>query len=307
MHLIEAQDLTRKVDGQQLLHNVSLKVKSDELTGVLGPNGSGKTTLLSMLATVSAPTSGEIRYFGETTTNYPAIRNRIGYVSDSIAHYGDLTGYENALMFAGLYGVEKQVAKKRIDELFDHFELAPDANKQVKRYSFGMKRKLTIIESLLHEPEILIMDEPTIGLDYISENKMHDLLKEKSASGMCVLVSTNNIREAESICDRVVFMHKGRIVADEAPRKLIEDLGDMRTINIELAEPIRLIPTSEKFKISVNSDGTLITAVADRNPQSIIEISGACVKAGGDIKKIEVADTDLGAVFTNIVGEAIRW
>lgn len=307
MHAIEALDLVRVVDGRQLIHNVNLNAKQGELIGVLGPNGSGKTTLLSLLATVAAPNSGELRYFGDKVAEYSSVRHRIGYVSDSIAHYGDLTGFENAMMFAGLYGVDKAIAKKRIEKLFDHFELAQDAQKKAKQYSFGMKRKLTIIESLIHEPEILILDEPTIGLDYASENKMHDLLKEKASAGTCIVIATNNIREAESICDRVVFMHKGHVVADETPRNLIDELGETRSINIELSEPIHLMPASEKFNISVNSDGTVITAIANRDPFALIEISDACVRAGGDIRKIEVEDTDLGAVFTNIVGEAIRW
>jgi ABC-2 type transport system ATP-binding protein len=307
IHLVEARDVAKIIGGQKLLHEVNIDIKSGEIVGVLGPNGSGKTTLLSILATITAPSSGELLYFGEKIKNYTHLRSRIGYVSDSMAHYGDLTGFENALMFAGFYKINKNIARKRIEELFELFDLASDAGKRVKQYSFGMKRKLTLIESILHNPELLIFDEPTIGLDFISENKTHDLLRNRALDGTGIVVATNNIREAESICDRVMFMHKGRIVASETPKVLIGELGAARTINIELSKPIRLLPTVKEQKLSANSDGSMITAVTDRDSFAIVEIVQACVSAGGDILKVEVSDTDLGAVYSNIVGEAVRW
>lgn len=305
MNSIEALALTKRLDGKEIVAGVDMAVALGEVVGVLGPNGSGKSTMLRMLATATCPTSGGLRFFGEPVMDYATLRRRIGYVSDSIAHFGDLTGMENALMFAGFYGLAPAQAKRAIVKWFEHFELEADANKRVKKYSFGMKRKLAIIEGLLHDPEILLFDEPTIGLDYASEQKFYSLIREWSTRGKAVVIATNNVKEAESVCDRVVFMHKGSLVADGKPGELIGGMGNTRALSIEITRPISVVPTSGKHFRSMQAAGYTVSAIVDSDPWAVVEVSKAIAAAGGDIRKIDVKAVDLGSVFMEIVGEEV--
>ena len=163
--LLSTSDLSRSYRGGKGVFDVTLKLMPGEVLGLMGPNGSGKTTLLRVLATAAAPTAGSIAWFGNTNRRDPSVRGRLGIMLDQAAHFDQMTGYQNAWFFARQYRVAPTLAAQRLEELFRWCGLWDARNQLVKEYSLGMKRKLNLVEALVHRPSILLLDEPTLALD----------------------------------------------------------------------------------------------------------------------------------------------
>jgi ABC-type multidrug transport system ATPase subunit len=212
---ITARGLTRVYSSRRGCFDVDLDVDGGEVVALMGINGSGKSTLLSVLSTAEQPTSGEVRWFGEAATPGPALRRRLGVVGDAPIHFDELTGEQNAYFFARQYGVARDTATSRLDELLAWAGLETSRDLRVEEYSLGMRRRLSIIEALLHAPDLLLMDEPTLGLDHIGAGDLADRLRQEAARGAALVLSTNDAALAERVCDRVLFLHQGRVVSEE--------------------------------------------------------------------------------------------
>ena len=224
---VVCRGLTRRFGSIVAIDNVDLEVHSGETLGLLGRNGAGKTTLIKMLTTLLPPSSGEARIAGFDLVHHPArVRRAIGYVPQALSADGDLTGFENLLIFARLYDLPAREQRPRIAAALAFMDLSDDANRLVKHYSGGMIRRLEIAQSTLHRPEVLFLDEPTVGLDPLARDAVWAQLKRlRNELSTTIVLATHHLEEAETLCDRLVILNQGRISAVGAPADLKAGLG----------------------------------------------------------------------------------
>jgi len=224
--LLVFENVVKTYGNVTAVDHLNLEIKKGEFFGLLGPNGAGKTTIIRMLSTLTAPSSGSILVEGKKTDrNMTSLKAEIGVVPQHINLEGEMTAWQNLELHGALFGMKKEQRRKRIKELLEFTGLADRAHDPVKKYSGGMKRKLMIARALMHGPKILLLDEPTVGLDAAVRRKMWDLMKGLNRNGMTVLLTTHYIEEAEVLCDRVGLMDGGRLVELDTPERLIEKSG----------------------------------------------------------------------------------
>lgn len=230
---IDTHLLTRCYGSVPAVDHLSFSVASNKIFGLLGPNGAGKSTLIKMLITLLPPTSGTASVGGyDIRLDSSAVRQCIGYVPQLLSADGELTGYENLLIAAKLYGLTKRERNSRIEELLAFMNLTDHAGKLVSQYSGGMIRRLEIATALVHKPRILFLDEPTIGLDPAARKLLWKTIKEwKKLSETTILITTHDMIEADNLCDVVAFMHLGSILQMDSPAKLKAELGPNATLD----------------------------------------------------------------------------
>lgn len=210
----------------EAVRGASFSVESGEIFGLLGPNGAGKTTLLRMLGTIITPTGGECRIMGTPTREHPdAVRRHIGFLSGNTKLYGRMTGREILRYFGRLYGMPEEAIGRRTEALCDLFQMEDFIGRRCETLSTGQTQRLSIARVLLHDPPVLIMDEPTLGLDIMSSRTIIEFIRDAKARGKAVIFSTHYMTEAESLCDRIALMHEGRIFAEGTLGELLERTG----------------------------------------------------------------------------------
>lgn len=220
---IAIDKLVKKYGEITAVDHLSLEIKDEELFGLLGPNGAGKTTTINVLCGLVKPTSGTVKVAGyDIQKEVQKIHELIGVCPQDTAITGYLTGRENAELFGKLYGLPKQEIKAKVDELMKKMGLADDADRRAGNYSGGMKRRLNLAIALVHDPEILFLDEPTVGMDPQSRLAVWDFIKEVRKRARTILLTTHYIEEAEQMCDRVGIIDHGKLIALGAPKQLKE-------------------------------------------------------------------------------------
>ena len=218
--VIEARDLTRRFGKEIAVDGLDLRIRQGEIFGLIGPDGAGKTTTLRLLATVMNPTSGWVRVFGQDAIKRSgSIKRRIGYMAQRFSLYGDLSVSENLSFFADLYGVTGLARRERIDRLLRFAHLTEFRERRAAHLSGGMQKKLALACTLVHTPELILLDEPTTGVDPVSRREFWDILSELHIQGVTLVISTPYMDEAER-CSRVGLMSSGRMVACDSPRRL---------------------------------------------------------------------------------------
>ncbi len=257
--LLAATGLTRAYRGGKGVFDITLNLAAGEVIGLMGPNGSGKSTLLRVLATAATPTAGRVSWFGNTNPRAPSVRRRLGVMLDQAAHFDMMTGYQNAWFFAHQFGLAPALARDRLDELFSWSGLWDARDQLVGEYSLGMKRKLNLVEALVHRPSILLLDEPSLALDYRAELGLIERLQLLSLTGTVVLLATNDVHLAERICDRVIFLHQGRAIREGHVPELLAEVAGSKEVQLQLNSPIALeslrsIPAVE----AANVDGDTV-------------------------------------------------
>src|SRR5918992_1730204 len=221
--LIQARGLTKRFDGRTAVDGIDVHVARGEAFGFLGPNAAGKTSTMRMIGCVSPVTDGTLRVLGlDPAKDGVEIRGRLGVVPQEDSLDLELTVRENIIIYGRYFGLPRKVLRTRADELLEFVELTDRAKDKVEPLSGGMKRRLTIARSLINEPEVLLLDEPTTGLDPQARHVVWDRLYRLKRRGVTLLLTTHYMDEAEQLCDRLVVMDKGRIVAEGSPRELIE-------------------------------------------------------------------------------------
>jgi ABC-2 type transport system ATP-binding protein len=225
--VLETQSLTRRFDGLVAVDALTLMVQGGEIFALLGPNGAGKTTVIKMLTTLLPPTSGSARVAGfDVVHEASAVRRAIGYVPQLISADGMLTGWENLLIFAKLYDIPRGQRHARVSEALDFMGLGDAADRLVNQYSGGMIRRLEIAQSMLHQPRVLFLDEPTGGLDPIARNAVWEhLLRLRDQYGTTIIFTTHLMEEADTFCSRLVIMHRGKVVAEGTAAALKAGIG----------------------------------------------------------------------------------
>ncbi len=230
---IDVIELSRFYNTLRAVDNISFQVEMGTIFGLLGPNGAGKSTTIKMLTTLLPPSSGTAKIFGLDIIQSPsAVRQNIGYVSQLISADGDLTAYENLLLSAKLYGLDRQTREKRIQEMLEFMGLHEVANQMVNQFSGGMIRRLEIAQALLHKPKMLFLDEPSVGLDPAARKAVwHHIQEWKSQFGTTIFITTHDMDEADRLCDSVAFMYLGHIVALDSPANLKAKIGPQATLD----------------------------------------------------------------------------
>ncbi len=231
--IIQAINLKKTYDNFTAVKNISFDVTKGEFFGFLGPNGAGKTTTINMLIGMAKITDGKIFYKGEDLTkNIKKAQKMLGIVSDSSNLYDEMTGFDNLCFCGSLYGLSRKTREKRADDLLELFQLKEAGSRKFKAYSKGMKRKLTIAAAIIHEPEILFLDEPTSGIDVASARQIRNLLKQLNHNGTTVFMTTHYIEEAERLCDRIAFIKQGEIIKMDSMSNLLEDSKETNIVEI---------------------------------------------------------------------------
>jgi lipooligosaccharide transport system ATP-binding protein len=239
--LIQARRLTKRFDSFTAVDGISFEVRAGEAFGFLGPNGAGKTSTMRMIACTSPATGGDLRVFDlDPATQASRIKARLGVVPQQDNLDIEITVRENLLMYARYFDIGRDVAERRADELLRFVELADRANAQVDSLSGGMKRRLTIARALVNEPDVILLDEPTTGLDPQARHVVWERLYQLKRRGATLLLTTHYMDEAERLCDRLVVMDKARIVAEGSPRELIARFSTREVLELRFPEDSRV-------------------------------------------------------------------
>lgn len=308
--IIEVKDLVKVYNGSiRAVDSISFEVAEGEVFGFLGPNGAGKTTTIKMLTTLLLPTSGTCHVCGFDSVRQPTeVRQSIGLVPQELTVDDDLTGRENMLLQATLYGVELKVAKQRIDDLLALVNLEEAADRMVKTYSGGMRKRLELAEGLIHRPKVLFLDEPTLGLDIQTRTTMWDHIRElKKTSNMTVFMTTHYLEEADSLCDRIGIIDKGKIMAMDTPQKLKDSLGgDVVSLKVtgemDYSEAIKKVEGVLSVK---KEDGSYRVKVLNGETVTaplLQEIS----KSGGKVTYVTLERPNMDQVFLEYTGRSLR-
>ena len=233
--MLETDKLTKKFKEAIAVDEVSLVLRQGESVGLLGPNGAGKSTAIAMISTLMKPSSGDVRLNGESVLKKPGdMRRVLGVVPQKIALYEELSAYENLKFFGRLYGLSGKKLEQRIDYVLELVGLADRKKELVKNYSGGMQRRVNLAAAMMHEPEVLIMDEPTVGIDPQSRNHLLETIRKLNQDeGMTVLYTSHYMEEVEKLCDRVYIMDHGKVIAEGTKEELKAILSDQETVLIE--------------------------------------------------------------------------
>ncbi len=301
MHAIEAKSLSKSFGkGFLAVKGISFSVEEGEIFGFLGPNGAGKTTTIRMIITLTRPTSGSISVLGVDAVRHPSqIRQMIGYVPQSVSVDGDLTAYENLLIYSKLFHVERSLRKKRIMDALEYMDLSDRSNDLVKHYSGGMMRRLEIAQSLVNRPKVLFLDEPSIGLDPNSKRQGWKYVKNLNREfGVTIFITTHDMLEADELCDRIAIMNRGEIAILGSPQELKSSIGGDMIIVKTVTQPSNFLLPRELGSI-VSSDHSEIkiqTPIAAE--MALPRVMEYFSKSGAIIESISVSKPDLEDVFT---------
>jgi ABC-2 type transport system ATP-binding protein len=310
MILLEVKSLKKRFKEVEAVKGIDFNVYKGEIFGLLGPNGAGKSTTISMISTLIKPTDGDIIYKGQSVLKNPStIQKRLGVVPQDIALYPTLSGYDNLKFWGHAYGLRGSILKNRIEEVSEIIGLKDRLKDKVEKYSGGMKRRLNIGAALLHKPELLIMDEPTVGIDPQSRNHILDTVLRLNKEGMTVIYTSHYMEEVEAICSRISIMDMGEIIASGTKDELVDIIKGQKKINIlfdkiteELLEHIKEIDYIDSVDIKENAM-SLITKNGENIFKDIIEkINGT----GCNILSVDINKPNLEAVFLHLTGKALR-
>ncbi|WP_055481523.1 ATP-binding cassette domain-containing protein [Sphaerimonospora mesophila] len=308
---IRVRGLTKSFGATRVLAGVDLTVPTGSLLALLGPNGSGKTTTVRILTTLLAPDGGTATVGGnDVTREGVAVRRMIGLTSQQATVDDLLTGRENLELFAGLYHLGRRRARQRAAELLERFDLAGAANRRVGTYSGGMRRRLDLAASMVSEPRILFLDEPTTGLDPRSRAELWSVIRELLASGTTILLTTQYLEEADRLADRVVVIDGGRVVADDSPAALKRQVGAERLVlhlsRAEDAPRARAalgVPAQETaLAHGVTSPHEITLAL--RGPEHLRCALNALRRAGIGVEHVELRTPTLDDVFFELTAAA---
>ncbi|MFL5926895.1 MAG: ABC transporter ATP-binding protein [Gaiellaceae bacterium] len=302
--------LRRKPLTVEAVRGVSFGVERGELFGLLGPNGAGKTTTIKMLITLLLPTSGQARVLGHDVVEHAReVRRRIGYVfGGDRGLYERLSAYDNLRYFAELYGVSGHRQRERISEVLDLVGLTGREKERVEGYSRGMRQRLHIARGILHDPEVVFLDEPTIGVDPVGARDLRQTIADLVASGKTVLLTTHYMFEADALCDRIAVIAKGQIVGEGTPEELKARVVEGRVTEIEVFGVEHA--TVERVR---GLDGVTAVAVEDRDQKQLLVVQGTgerdltapvlAVLDGTEVGRVSSREPTLEDAYIALVGE----
>jgi ABC-2 type transport system ATP-binding protein len=308
--VLACHDLRRRFGQRLAVDGVGFRVDPGETYGLLGPNGAGKTTTISMICGLLRRDGGEVTVTGASLDRDPgAVKAAIGYVPQDIALYPDLSGAENLRFWGRMQGLSGRELAARVDAVLEVVGLADRARDKVGDYSGGMQRRLNIGAGLLHRPRLLVLDEPTVGVDPQSRNAILENVEALRGEGAAVLYTTHYMEEAERLCDRVGIIDQGRLIAEGTRRELVAQVGERD--RIELAASGDLIGLAAGCKRVLGVDEATVVAgglhlVAPDGRRLLPKLLELAEEAGVEVSSVEVVEPDLEAVFLHLTGKALR-
>lgn len=312
MELIRVEHISKHFKKIKAVDDISFRVNKGEILGLLGPNGAGKSTTISMISTLLKPDSGDIYYADTSITAKPkVIQESLGYVPQEIALYPMLSGKDNLSFWGRNYGIKGEQLKKKMEEISEVIGIKDRLKDKVKNYSGGMKRRLNIGAALLHDPELIIMDEPTVGIDPQSRKHILDTVLALNKQGMTVIYTSHYMEEVEYLCDRICIMDQGKIIADGTKAQLIEQYDKTRGIKLktesngpELLNKIKSLP--HVLSVAQDEDTREITVRSNEDKWVFKNIIDLLHEENVGILSMEFEQPNLETVFLNLTGRILR-
>ena len=312
--LVNVQGLTKRYTQNDVLavDHVSFEVHEGEIFSLLGPNGAGKTTLISMLSGILTPTDGDATIGGYSIRREPlAAKRLIGVVPQEVALYATLTARENLRFWGSMYGLRGRELRARVEEALELVGLRERANDRVERFSGGMKRRLNIAAGLLHRPRLLILDEPTVGIDPQSRRRILDMVKEFNAQGMTILYTTHYMEEAEELSHRIVVMDHGHIIALGTLEDLRRIVGELETVRMTFRETTDLAPLvadieKEALARQVTTTDQQVVVLTPDAAALLPSLVTLVARHKAALLSLDIERPDLEAVFLHLTGRSLR-
>jgi len=310
MNAIEVQDLHKNRGEVKAVQGVSFSVRQGEIFSLLGPNGAGKTTTILMLSCLLRPDAGDARVMGHSIRSDPmGVKSALGVVPQDIALYEDLSARENLTFWGKMYGLRGAMLKQRVDEVLGIIGLSDRAKGRVGKFSGGMKRRVNIGVALLHKPQVIYMDEPTVGIDPQSRRNILDGVVALKNQGMTVLYTTHYMEEAPELSDHIAILDHAKLIVSGTREELIKIVGELDRITLTLnAESARLIEAWQAVrgvKRLDAGDGTISLLVDDSN-QVLPRLFDAASASGVRITSVDIQEPNLESVFLHLTGRALR-
>lgn len=307
--MLVAKNLSKSYKEVKALTDVNLNIKKGELYGMLGPNGAGKTTTISILSSLLKPDDGEIFYEEKSLyQNLSECKNLIGVVPQEIALYEDLTASENLKFWGTMYGIKGQQLQNKSDELLEFLGLSDRKNHKIKTYSGGMKRRINIAAALLHDPKIVFMDEPTVGIDPQSRNLIFEVIEELHSRGLTMIYTTHYMEEAERLCDRIGIIDEGRIIAEGSLDELKANSSIKEEIHLKYSNPNKnnLEPLRDRYngQLLINEDHLILSS--SQANADLPELIQRCSQSELLLDKIDIRSLSLESIFLELTGKSLR-
>ena len=308
---IQVEKITKNFGEHQAVQDISLAVQQGEIYSLLGPNGAGKSTTISMLAGLLTPTDGDAFVMGHSIrTDGAAVKAALGVVPQDIALYPDLSARENLSFWGKMYGLRGTVLKQRVEETLEIIGLADRQKGRIDTFSGGMKRRVNIGVALLHKPQVVIMDEPTVGIDPQSRRHILDNVKDLNKQGMTVLYTTHYMEEAAELSDHIAIMDHGKVIAFGTHDELIKLVGEQARLELTLSvEADRVVDVWRQIDgvSRVTGNGVPhVTVLANDSNRVLPRLFEAATRVGGRITSVEIHEPNLEAVFLHLTGRALR-
>jgi ABC-2 type transport system ATP-binding protein len=310
--IVEVRDLVKRFGDHAAVDGVSFDIARGEVFGLLGPNGAGKTTTISMICTLLQPTEGDVLVDGASVRTDPAgVKRSLGVVPQEIALYPTLSALENLRFWGKMYGLSGKLLEERVAEVLEIAGLADRAKERVETYSGGMKRRINIAAGIMHHPTVLLMDEPTVGIDPQSRNHILETVKELNRRGMTLVYTSHYMEEVEFLCDRVGIIDHGRVIAVGTLDELKKLVGDETVISIAAAD----VPEGAETDVAAIPGVQAVTRDAESGGFEVLAMDAGAVLApivealaagGGHITSVEVKEPNLESVFLHLTGKSLR-
>ncbi|HVB72272.1 MAG TPA: ATP-binding cassette domain-containing protein [Ktedonobacteraceae bacterium] len=304
---IEVKDLCKSFGPFRAVDHLSLEVRQGEIFGLLGPNGSGKTTTINMISGLSVPTSGQVHVLGyDVRHNARQVRQVLGSVPQETALYDELSAWTNMDFHADLFGIPRKEKKERITRLLELVQLLDRKNSRVGTFSGGMKRRLALARALLHDPQLLYLDEPTLGVDVQARRAIWDYVLALRDQGKTVLITTNYLEEAQALCERLAIIDHGKLIAVDTPEHLKQTYGGS-VIEVETASPVKDTAALHALEgvSGVIQEGTHLKITAQGTSNIAAQII-TILSQEGEIKDIAIREPNLDEIFLLLTGTALR-
>jgi len=307
MEIVEINNIRKEFGTVVAVNNVSFSVDKGEVLGLIGPNGAGKTTLLRILATVLRPTTGSVRLLGyDLAKEYLKIRKYIGFMPDFFNLYNDLTPRECLEFFAKAYQVEQDLIPKRIDQTLEYVELEDKRDSLIRHLSRGMVQRMGVAVLLIHDPDVLLLDEPASGLDPKARIQLRNVLNKLSTEGKTIIISSHILTELSGFCSHIAIMDKGKIKLHGAVEEIQQKIAGSTIINISVLKDCdRAVDLIKKFPDAelITVDNNNITVEMNKGPERLANLNTHLVKEGIKVVSFSEQKTDLEDLFMKISSE----
>jgi ABC-2 type transport system ATP-binding protein len=308
MHPIQIESVVKTFGGRRALDAISLELRAGEVLGLLGPNGAGKSTLVRTIMGRVAPDSGVVRLFGvEARPGDPAPRSMIGVVPQEIAVYPLLSPYDNLTVFGRYYGLSGKELHDSIERALTWSGLADRMKEATGTFSGGMKRRLNMAAGVLHKPRVLLLDEPTVGIDPQSRERVYAMIAELRADGVSILYTTHYMEEAERLCDRIAVADSGRVIATGTKDELVAStIGSQREVSIETVVPLDETMRAELEARGARIEGTHASFSSERAADELVAILHVMERGSVAVRDVSIKSPTLEKVFLHLTGKELR-